>query len=125
MIETALKGLGYGDAEVSVVVTDNVGIRKLNRKYRKMDRATDVLSFPLNDPYMLGDIVISADKVSSQAEEFMVTEDEELGRLLVHGLLHLLGYDHVIGGRQAREMKEKEEELMGLLKRKGLFKKVK
>ncbi|MBI5644426.1 MAG: rRNA maturation RNase YbeY [Deltaproteobacteria bacterium] len=118
MAETALKGLGYKDCELSVVVTDNAAIKELNRKHRGMNKPTDVLSFPMGDDYLLGDIVISEEKVSSQAKEFGVTEDEELGRLLVHGILHLIGYDHVPGGRQAKEMKAKEEEMLGVLREK-------
>lgn len=120
MAETVLKGLGYSDCEVSVFLTGDDDIRELNRKYRKKDRATDVLSFPLDDPYMLGDVVISVERAAAQAESFDVTVEEELGRLLVHGILHLVGYDHVNGGRQARKMRDMETELMGVLKKSGL-----
>lgn len=113
--------MGYGDSELSVLITGNEEIRALNKEYRKIDKATDVLSFPMEDPEMLGDIVISYEKTLSQAKEFKVTADEELGRLLVHGLLHLIGYDHVKGGRQAKEMREKEAEVMGRLKEKGFI----
>lgn len=112
--------MGYADTELSVLVTGNDEIRALNKQYRKIDKATDVLSFPMEDPEMLGDIVISYEKTVAQAREFRVTIDEELGRLLVHGLLHLLGYDHVTGGRQAKEMREKEGEVLAILKEKKL-----
>ncbi|MBI5588472.1 MAG: rRNA maturation RNase YbeY [Deltaproteobacteria bacterium] len=117
MAETALKGLGYLDCEVSILLTDDTGIRGLNKKYRNKDKPTDVLSFPLNDPYMLGDVVISVERARAQAESFEVTEGLEVGRLLAHGILHLIGYDHVKGGRQAKRMREKEEDLMVLLKK--------
>lgn len=120
MAETALKGLGCGDCEVSVLLTGNARIKELNARYRNIDRATDVLSFPMEDPYMLGDIVISVEKAASQAAEFGCTLDEEAGRLVVHGVLHLLGYDHVRGGRQAAKMKRAEGELMGALRDEGL-----
>jgi len=116
MAETALKGLGFDDRELSVLLTGNAEVRELNREYRGKDKPTDVLSFPMGDAYLLGDIVISTEKAASQAIEFGVSFDEEMARLLVHGLLHLAGYDHVKGGRQARKMKDKEEELMGLLR---------
>ncbi|MCC6502331.1 MAG: rRNA maturation RNase YbeY [Deltaproteobacteria bacterium] len=116
MAETALRGLGFEERELSVLLTGNPEIRELNREYRGKDKPTDVLSFPMGDDYLLGDIVISTEKAASQAEEFGVSFDEEMGRLLVHGILHLAGYDHVKGGRQARKMKDKEEELMGLLR---------
>lgn len=118
--ESALRGLGYGDCELSVLVTGNDEIRALNKEYRRIDKATDVLSFPMDDERMLGDIVISYEKTLAQSKEFKVTVDEELGRLLVHGLLHLLGYDNVKGGRQAKEMREKEEEVLAILKEKKL-----
>ncbi|MBI4950008.1 MAG: rRNA maturation RNase YbeY [Deltaproteobacteria bacterium] len=120
MSESALRGLGYGDSELSVLITGNDEIRALNKQYRKIDKATDVLSFPMEDTEMLGDVVISYEKTVAQAKEFRVAVDEELGRLLVHGLLHLLGYDHVTGGRQAKEMRGKEEEVLAFLKEKKL-----
>ncbi len=108
--------MGFDGRELSVLLTGNEEIRELNREYRGKDKPTDVLSFPMEDEHLLGDIVISTEKAASQAVEFGVTVDEEMARLLVHGLLHLAGYDHVKGGRQAKKMKEKEEELMGKLR---------
>lgn len=121
MAEAALKGLGYKDCELSVLLTDNEGIRALNRDFRHKDKPTDVLSFPLEDPYMLGDVVISIEKAREQAGEFDVTVDEEISRLLVHGILHLMGHDHVKGGSQAKRMREKEQELLLEIKKKGLI----
>lgn len=113
--------MGFEGRELSILLTGNDGIRELNREWRGKDRPTDVLSFPMDDEALLGDIVISTEKAAAQAAEFGVTVDEEMARLLVHGLLHLIGYDHVRGGRQARKMKEKEEELMGVLRQGGLI----
>lgn len=121
MAGAALKGLGLKNRELSVLLTGNPRIRELNRAYRGIDRPTDVLSFPMDDEHMLGDIVISVDKAVEQAERFGVTLEEEMARLMVHGLLHLLGYDHVRGGRQAGKMRAKEAELMGVLREKGLI----
>lgn len=120
MAEAALEGLGFDDCELSVLLTDDKGIRELNSEYRGKDKPTDVLSFPMGDPYMLGDVVISMERARAQAVEFGVSEGEELARLMVHGILHLLGHDHVKGGRQASKMKESEKALLGLLKEKGL-----
>ena len=120
MAGAALKGLGVKNRELSVLLVGNPRIRELNRDYRGMDKPTDVLSFPMDDEHMLGDIVISVDKAGEQAERFGVTFEEEMARLMVHGLLHLLGYDHVKGGGQARKMRDREEELMGLLREEGL-----
>ncbi len=115
----ALKELGKKDAEVSVLITGNNGIQALNKKFRRIDKPTDVLSFSMNDIDVLGDVVISKDKVISQSKEFNVSADEELARLFIHGLLHLLGLDHVKGGAQAKKMKAKEEELMQGVRGKG------
>lgn len=117
----ALKRLGLDGPELSVVLTDDAGIRDLNRRYRRMDKPTDVLSFPQDDPRLihsgagpvvLGDVVISVERAESQADEFKVSIGEELDRLLVHGILHLVGYDHIKGGRQAKRMRDREEEVL-------------
>lgn len=121
MSEAVLKGLGVAGREVSVLLTDDAEIHELNLAYRKKDKPTDVLSFPMDDELLLGDIVISVERAAAQAVSFGVSIDCELGRLIVHGLLHLLGYDHVKGGRQARAMKEKEEELLAILREKAFF----
>lgn len=93
-------------------MTDDSGIRELNRRYRSIDKPTDVLSFPMDDPLLLGDVVVSVEMARAQARDYGVTCDDEVVRLLVHGTLHLLGYDHVRGGRQAARMKRKEEALL-------------
>ena len=95
--------------EVSVLITDNDEIRSLNKKYRNVDSATDVLSFPLfeeddnseeplffneTEEIILGDIIISAERALEQSEDFGHSFLRELSYLLVHGILHLLGYDH-------------------------------
>ena len=95
------------DAEVSVTLCDNAYIRKLNKEYRKKDKATDVLSFPLYDfneedddmleleeSVALGDIVISLERAREQAKEIGNGFIEEVAFLTVHSMLHLLGYDH-------------------------------
>ena len=94
-----------GPIELSVVVTDDAEIQALNREYRGKDYPTDVLSFsqvdgpggfplPPGAPRPLGDIVISYDRVSAQAEEYGHSRRRELAYLTAHGLLHLLGFDH-------------------------------
>lgn len=113
--------MGFKGREVSVLITDDDRIQELNKTYRNKNKPTDVLSFPMDDEQLLGDIVISMDTAKAQAESFKVSLDEELSRLLVHGLLHLLGYDHVKGGHQAKKMRAKEDELMSGLKEKGFF----
>ena len=108
-VETTLFAEGFKqDSEISVVITDNEGIREINREYREIDAPTDVLSFPqyefssptvftekIEEPVMLGDIVISKERLISQAEEIGHSFEDELCYLTVHSCLHLLGYDHI------------------------------
>lgn len=88
-------------AELSINIVNNDEIQALNKQYRQKDQPTDVLSFPLHDfeaiegmPIILGDIIISFDKVIQQAEQYNHSVERELCFLAVHGLLHLLGYTH-------------------------------
>ena len=112
-----------GSAEISVLFVDNERIRSMNEKYRGIDSATDVLSFPLGEngvydvnpdtgAYMLGDIVISAERATEQAEEYGHGLNREIGWLTVHSMLHLLGYDHEPGGLELVRMREKEEAVL-------------
>lgn len=112
-----------GAAEISVRFVDDEEIHKLNKEYRNIDRSTDVLSFPLgeNGVYdinndtgakMLGDIVISMDHATVQAELYGHSLEREVGFLTVHSMLHLLGYDHEDGGLEAVRMREKEEAVL-------------
>ncbi len=83
--------------EIAIVLTDDATIRALNRRWRKLDRATDVLSFGYDvrhDGPVNGDLAISLDRMDEQARRFRVTRGEELARLVVHGALHLAGLDH-------------------------------
>lgn len=117
--------------ELSVVFVNDRRMRELNRRYRGVDRPTDVLSFPQYDSLrkarsagvrgevMLGDVVVNLHRTKRQAEEQGSPFYEELTRLLVHGLLHLIGYDHEPGGYQARKMRRKEEELLHALEEMG------
>ena len=115
------------DLEVSVTFTDDEGIQKLNRTYRKIDRATDVLSFPLFDFEgdedamsdelcdMLGDIVISLERAAAQAEEFGHSFEREVAFLTVHSMLHLLGYDHETSEADELDMRRRQTEIMEML----------
>jgi len=103
--------------EIELIVTDNAHIRELNLEYRDIDKPTDVLSFPLETPFTeqslfdipLGTVVISADFVREKAKNYGHTEQDELKLLFIHGLLHLLGYDHET---DAGEMRQKEREVI-------------
>ena len=106
-------------------------MKTLNRQYRGIDKTTDVLSFPQEDnvsfrdlspesEIVLGDIVVNLHKAQRQAKENGLTFHEELKRLLVHGLLHLLGYDHEKGRHAERKMKEKSKRLLEELNAHGI-----
>ena len=125
-VETTLDYEQYENPiEVSVTFTDNEGIRELNRKFRNIDRPTDVLSFPLFDytgeseepPVdefvgMLGDIVISLEQAKKQAEEFGHSFEREAAFLTVHSMLHLLGYDHEAGGDEEADLRRRQREIL-------------
>ena len=122
------------DGQVTVTITDDEGIRKYNNEFRQMDKATDVLSFPLNDFYRsvpgedmtelmdpitcevpLGDMIISVERAREQAKEYGHGMARECAYLTVHSMLHLLGYDHVDEGEEKAAMREKEEEILYVL----------
>lgn len=93
-------------------------IHILNRQYRGKDKPTDVLSFPLADelhPELLGDVVISVDTAARQAQRRGHSLREEIQTLLIHGVLHLLGYDHEVSRSEAIRMHRKEREIMEIL----------
>ncbi len=97
--------------DIELILTDNTEIEALNKAHRGIDKPTDVLSFPLEDvPLMpLGMVVISVDKVKEKAAELGHSEEDELKLLFIHGLLHLLGYDHETDDG---EMRRKEKEMI-------------
>lgn len=114
------------NAEVNITLVDDTEIREMNKTFRNIDQATDVLSFPMgeNGEYdvnpetgfkMLGDIVISVPHAVRQAKEFDHTIQREIAYLTVHSMLHLLGYDHVNSAVDTMRMREKEEEVLALL----------
>ena len=117
------------DAELSVTIVDNEEIREINNEHRGIDKATDVLSFPMlefdeegnaieceydfsDDTVILGDIVISAERAKEQAEELGHSFIREMAFLTVHSMLHLLGYDHVDDPEGEAEMIRKQKEIL-------------
>ena len=115
--------LGEYDAQVSVTLVDNEGIRALNNEHRGIDRATDVLSFPLGDEegfdtdpetgaILLGDIVLSLERAREQAEEYGHSYRREVAFLLAHSLFHLLGYDHELSEEEERLHFAKQEKIL-------------
>lgn len=113
-IASVLKVEGIDDeVEVSVSFVGDEEIRDLNRDYRGVDRSTDVLSFPMDDEFIidkriLGDVIINTRRVMEQAEELGHSHERELSYLTVHSILHLLGYDH-IDYEDKKEMREREK----------------
>ena len=102
-------------AEVSVLLTSDKEIQKLNAQYRHLDKATNVLSFPLpkpkEGPWLLGDIVVAYETVVREAKEEHKSFKHHLAHMLIHGMLHLQGYDH-IKLAEAKTMERKERELL-------------
>ena len=133
VIRTALAAEGVNfPCEVDVLLTDDENIHTINREMRKVDRATDVLSFPEfdlspgelpsaedADPgtglVPLGDMVISMEHVAAQAKEYGHSQRRELAYLVTHSVLHLLGYDHLDEGPQKKQMREREETILAEL----------
>ena len=128
-IQETLKAEGITAAcEINVLVTDDAGIQIINRESRNIDKPTDVLSFPMfqleagnppkdweeyRDPETglvpLGDMCISLERATAQAQEFGHSVCREVGYLTIHSMLHLLGYDHLDEGEQKRQMRAREE----------------
>ena len=127
MAETILNALGCPDSELAITIVGDRRIRMLNRQYLGKDRPTNVISFALNEgecsglnPDVLGDVVISAATAALEADEGEVPFFERLAFLLLHGILHLVGYDHERSGpEEAARMEEKEQELFALLRKTG------
>ena len=113
-----LAAIELAGRELSVLLVGDEEMRRLNRDYRGKDRTTDVLSFSLREGEQgdvasaLGDVVISLETAARQACERRSTIAREVDRLLVHGILHLAGYDHEVSAREERRMKRKEREML-------------
>lgn len=126
VIRTVLETEGFSLAyEVSITFVDKDEIHQLNKEFRKVDRPTDVLSFPMDTDFMvegvdamLGDIVICMDVAKDQANDLGHSLDREIMYLTCHSTLHLLGYDHMTDDEK-REMRSREKEVMKIL---GVFK---
>ena len=118
IIEYALKYKKLENVIFNVIFVDNESIRQINKEYRGIDKETDVISFALEDNEeitfefgrLLGDIYISVPKMQSQAKEYGHSETREMAFLTIHGLLHLLGYDHMT--KEDEEIMFKEQEMI-------------
>ena len=123
-----LAELELKNPEISILLLDNSQIRDLNREYRKKDKPTDVLSFPMRDessdnvqPQLLGDIVISVETAEKQARNRKCSLYKELSILLIHGMLHLIGCDHERSKKDEKEMQKQEAKIFeGIIKDKKI-----
>lgn len=116
VIKRALKVENVNKASFSIVLIPDDEMHKMNKMYRNIDRSTDVLSFAFEDNEkivynirQLGEIFVNVKAVKEQALEYGHSEKRELAFLIVHGLLHLLGYDHTLGPKEEKEMFERQE----------------
>ena len=119
VLNFTLDKLKVKNACFSVILTDDKEMQHLNKTFRGIDSTTDVISFALNDNgafpgpvNVLGDIYISIPKMKKQAVEYIHSEKRELSFLAVHGLLHLLGYDHTLGEKEEKEMFDLQKEIL-------------
>ncbi|MCP4021298.1 MAG: rRNA maturation RNase YbeY [Desulfobacteraceae bacterium] len=122
--EQILNALGYNAHEISIVFMDNASMQELNKHYRGLDRPTNVLSFPMMEgeftnisPDLLGDVVICVETARKECRKSGITLDERLSQLLVHGILHLVGFDHEKGEDQAQTMEGKSIDLLQLIEK--------
>jgi probable rRNA maturation factor len=118
-VKTLLSDLESRAKEVSILLTDDAEIRELNRDFRGKDKATDVLSFPLERDGYLGDLVISVQTARKQAREYETPLRSEILRLIIHGILHLEGFEHEgVSRSEAQKMRRKEKYLYGVISEK-------
>jgi rRNA maturation RNase YbeY len=127
-----LKAAGASRSSLSLLLVGDGAMRRLNRRYRRRDRTTDVLAFPMAvsprltphasrlTPHPIGDIVISLPQAARQAKRAGHSLERELAVLVTHGVLHLLGYDHERSAREARRMQRKERAILGALRLHGM-----
>ncbi len=118
-VRLIMKELDCADRELNILLTDDAGIQVVNRDYLGKDRPTNVISFAMTEgdthvageDAILGDIVISVETASCDAEKGDLTFEQELDFLMIHGLLHLIGYDHIGSRSEARKMSIKQKDL--------------
>lgn len=117
-LHNILENLDCLDKELSLTFVDDDGIREINKKYLNRNYPTNVISFSMREgefgeinPDVLGDIIISVETASRDAMQAGIRLEEELDYLIIHGILHILGYDHETSEADAKRMREKENEL--------------
>lgn len=119
--------MGSPDGELSIVIADDPQIQALNQQYLNRPGPTNVIAFPMRDgnfpdinPNMLGDVVISVDTAAREAKDLEIAFEDRFNFLLIHGILHLFGYDHETCDEDERIMEEKSEALYELIKNKNI-----
>ena len=122
-VEVILGALDCPDGEISILIVDDPKIEKLNRKYLNRPGPTNVIAFPMREgefshlsPQLLGDVVISTDTAAKEAQNSGMSMEQRFKQLLVHGILHLFGYDHETSDQDARKMEKKSQELLELIR---------
>ncbi len=127
MAREVLARLGSNDSELSLLLVDNIGIQELNKRYLGKNSPTDVLSFPMGEgafgnvnSNILGDVVLSLEKAKELANQEETPLKTVIANLLIHGILHLHGYDHERGLEDEKKMDKKAQSLFGFVKDKGL-----
>ncbi len=115
--------MGYTKVELSIALVDEELMTELNERYRGKKKTTNVLSFSMSEgefphlhPEMLGDVVICVPVAKKEAEESGLTVDERITELLIHGILHLFGFDHERSDEDDKKMRKKTEEILALLR---------
>lgn len=120
--QAILNALAFPDGELSILIVDDPQIEQLNRKYLNREGPTNVIAFPMREgsfgdlnPQLLGDVVISTDTAASEAEVADIPTETRITELLIHGILHLFGYDHENDEPEARRMEQKSSELIAVV----------
>jgi probable rRNA maturation factor len=118
-----LNALDYPDAELSILIVDDQQIAQFNRDYLNRIGPTNVIAFPMREgrfteitPNLLGDVVISAQSAHQEGQSAGLSMEDRFNQLLIHGILHLSGYDHENTKTEARRMEKKTEELLNIIK---------
>ena len=121
-VRVILNALDFPDGDISILIVDDPQIEILNQKYLNRRGPTNVIAFAMREgdfshltPHLLGDVVISTDTTAKEAQDCGMSMEHRFYELLVHGILHLLGYDHENNEKEARRMEEKSRELLELI----------
>jgi len=121
-VQVILDALDCPDGEISILIVDDPQIEELNQKYLNREGPTNVIAFAMREgefsdlsPHLLGDVVISTDTAAQEAQIAATSVERRFSELLVHGILHLMGFDHETSGKDARIMEDKSRELIELI----------